>query len=126
MNLGSVLIWLNAAFLVVYGLAFVSLPEPLGRAITGSAPDTASGVIDMRATYGGMATRRLEGGPLVVPADCTVCGFAAGREFASVVHRDTELVAFLANAPVNPGHLLVIPAVRSGGWIPRTREASLA
>lgn len=54
MNLGSVLIRLNAAFFVVYGLAFVVAPEAVGRAITGSAPGTPSGVIDMRATYGGM------------------------------------------------------------------------
>jgi hypothetical protein len=53
-SLGSVLIRLNAAFFVVYGLAFVLAPEAVGRAITGSAPDTSSGVIDMRATYGGM------------------------------------------------------------------------
>jgi Domain of unknown function (DUF4345) len=54
MSLGLLLIRLNAAFFVVYGLAFVFFPETLGRAITGSAPDTSSGVIDMRATYGGM------------------------------------------------------------------------
>jgi hypothetical protein len=50
----STLIWLNAAFFVVYGLAFVVSPEALGSAITGSSPGTPSGVIDMRATYGGM------------------------------------------------------------------------
>jgi hypothetical protein len=54
LRLGSILIWLIAAFFVLYGLAFVIAPEALGRAITGSAPATASGIIDMRATYGGM------------------------------------------------------------------------
>jgi hypothetical protein len=54
-GLGSVLIWLNAVFFVVYGLAFVFAPEVLGRTITGSAPGTSSGLIDMRATYGGMS-----------------------------------------------------------------------
>jgi diadenosine tetraphosphate (Ap4A) HIT family hydrolase len=44
-----------------------------------------------------------------VPAGCIFCGIAAGREPASFVHRDAELVAFMSNAPVNPGHLLVIP-----------------
>jgi histidine triad (HIT) family protein len=45
----------------------------------------------------------------VVPADCIFCEIAAGREPASFVHRDSEILAFMSNAPVNPGHLLVIP-----------------
>jgi histidine triad (HIT) family protein len=44
-----------------------------------------------------------------VPADCVFCEIAAGREPASFVHRDLDLLAFLSDAPVNPGHLLVIP-----------------
>lgn len=44
-----------------------------------------------------------------MPTDCIFCGIAAGREPANVVHRDSELVAFMSNSPVNPGHLLVIP-----------------
>ncbi|MGH7288704.1 MAG: HIT family protein [Myxococcota bacterium] len=44
-----------------------------------------------------------------MPADCSFCEIAAGREPASFVHRDSELVVFMSNAPVNPGHLLVIP-----------------
>jgi diadenosine tetraphosphate (Ap4A) HIT family hydrolase len=44
-----------------------------------------------------------------MPTDCVFCGIVAGREPASVVHRDSELMAFTSNAPVNPGHLLVIP-----------------
>lgn len=42
-------------------------------------------------------------------AGCVFCGIAAEREPASFVHRDRDVVAFMANAPVNPGHLLVIP-----------------
>jgi diadenosine tetraphosphate (Ap4A) HIT family hydrolase len=44
-----------------------------------------------------------------VSADCIFCGIAAGREPASFVHRDSQIVAFMSNAPVNPGHLLVTP-----------------
>jgi diadenosine tetraphosphate (Ap4A) HIT family hydrolase len=44
-----------------------------------------------------------------VPADCIFCEIVAGREPASFVHRDSELAAFMSNAPINPGHLLVIP-----------------
>jgi diadenosine tetraphosphate (Ap4A) HIT family hydrolase len=45
----------------------------------------------------------------IVSGDCIFCGIAAGREPASFVHRDSQIVAFMSNAPVNPGHLLVIP-----------------
>jgi diadenosine tetraphosphate (Ap4A) HIT family hydrolase len=44
-----------------------------------------------------------------VPSECIFCDIAAGREPASVIHRDADLIAFMSNAPVNPGHLLVIP-----------------
>ena len=42
-------------------------------------------------------------------AECIFCGIAAGREPASFVYRDSQIVAFMSNAPVNRGHLLVIP-----------------
>lgn len=48
-----------------------------------------------------------------MPVDCVFCGVVAGSEPASFVHRDSHLVAFMANAPVNPGHLLVIPREHS-------------
>jgi diadenosine tetraphosphate (Ap4A) HIT family hydrolase len=44
-----------------------------------------------------------------VSGDCVFCNIASGREPASFVHRDPKLLAFLSNAPVNPGHLVVIP-----------------
>jgi diadenosine tetraphosphate (Ap4A) HIT family hydrolase len=44
-----------------------------------------------------------------VSADCIFCRVAAGREPASFVYRDSQIVAFMSNAPVNAGHLLVIP-----------------
>jgi histidine triad (HIT) family protein len=44
-----------------------------------------------------------------VPADCIFCEIAAGREPATFIQRDSDLLAFMSNAPVNPGHLLVIP-----------------
>lgn len=42
-------------------------------------------------------------------AHCIFCGIAEGRQPASFVHRDSQIVAFMSNLPVNPGHLLVIP-----------------
>jgi histidine triad (HIT) family protein len=48
-----------------------------------------------------------------VPVECVFCGIVAGRESASFVHRDSQLVAFMSNAPVNPGHVLVIPRLHA-------------
>jgi diadenosine tetraphosphate (Ap4A) HIT family hydrolase len=41
--------------------------------------------------------------------DCLFCEILAGREPASVVHRDSRSCAFMDIHPVNPGHVLVIP-----------------
>lgn len=54
MNFKTTLIWINALFFIAYGLGFLFFPETLGLLVTGSAPSTSSGIIDMRATYGGM------------------------------------------------------------------------
>jgi diadenosine tetraphosphate (Ap4A) HIT family hydrolase len=40
---------------------------------------------------------------------CIFCSIARGKIPASVVYRDDHVIAFLDIAPVNPGHLLVIP-----------------
>lgn len=42
-------------------------------------------------------------------AACPFCGISNGTEPSSDVVRDERVVAFLANAPVNPGHVLVVP-----------------
>jgi diadenosine tetraphosphate (Ap4A) HIT family hydrolase len=31
------------------------------------------------------------------------------KQPAGLVHRDSDLVAFTSNAPVNPGHMRVVP-----------------
>jgi diadenosine tetraphosphate (Ap4A) HIT family hydrolase len=48
-----------------------------------------------------------------MPSLCIFCEIAAAREPASVVLRDRGVLAFSSNAPVNPGHLLVIPEVHA-------------
>ena len=40
---------------------------------------------------------------------CIFCKIGRGEVPASVVYRDDHVIAFLDIAPVNPGHLLVIP-----------------
>lgn len=41
--------------------------------------------------------------------DCIFCKIVAGQIPATKVYEDSEFVAFLDIAPVNPGHTLVIP-----------------
>ena len=48
------LLWLNSAVFVLYGVGFALFPESASQFVTGSAPESASGLIDMRATYGGL------------------------------------------------------------------------
>ena len=42
-------------------------------------------------------------------ADCVFCAIVAGIEPASVIYDDAEVLAFLDIAPINPGHLMVVP-----------------
>src|SRR5262245_43098952 len=60
-----------------------------------------------------MLAGRREGSTLMTPrpasAGCGFCQIVAGCAPASVVYGDDEVLAFLDRAPVNPGHLLVIP-----------------
>lgn len=42
-------------------------------------------------------------------ADCIFCDIVAGRAPASVVFEAPSVLAFLDTAPMNPGHVLVIP-----------------
>lgn len=55
MNISRFVLMLNALVFGLYGVAFVISPETLSLFVTGSAPTTPSGMIDMRATYGGMS-----------------------------------------------------------------------
>ncbi|GAA3230362.1 HIT family protein [Actinocorallia longicatena] len=48
-------------------------------------------------------------------APCVFCAIVAGEAEASVVHADDLAVAFMDLAPVNPGHVLVVPRVHAAG-----------
>jgi hypothetical protein len=54
MRLARLLLWLNAIVFVIYGIGFVLAPASLAEFVTGSSPETSSGLMDMRATYGGL------------------------------------------------------------------------
>lgn len=51
----KVFILLSALIFLCYGLGFVLFPEALSLYVTDTSPTTSSGIIDMRATYGGMS-----------------------------------------------------------------------
>ena len=51
----KLLLWINAILFMLFGIGFVLAPSPLAQWITNSAPGTSSGMIDLRATYGGLA-----------------------------------------------------------------------
>ncbi len=55
MESGKRLIQINCGLFLLFGLGFACFPALLANTITGSVPDSASAVIDLRATYGGLA-----------------------------------------------------------------------
>ena len=55
MNYPKRLVQLTAVFFIIYGLLFAIFPVATSLFVTGSAPNTPSGLIDLRATYGGMS-----------------------------------------------------------------------
>ncbi len=55
MRIEKFLVWFTGAFFLVYGISFALFPHSLSNMVTGGVPTTTSGLIDMRATYGGMA-----------------------------------------------------------------------
>lgn len=55
MSFPKVLLWVSCGLFVAFGLGFILVPDFISMFVTGSAPGTSSAMIDMRATYGGMA-----------------------------------------------------------------------
>ncbi len=57
-----------------------------------------------------------EGSPIAGTsrAMCVFCEMVAGQVAASPVYEDDLVLAFLDNAPINPGHTLVIPKAHHG------------
>ena len=55
MRFPTILLWINAALFLVFGAGFIVAPGFLAQLITGATPSTTSALIDLRATYGGMA-----------------------------------------------------------------------
>ncbi len=92
----ALVVRLTAAVFALYGLAFVLAPAALARWITGSAPTASPGMIDLRATYGGMSVAvgillfRLASRPSTVPLGLVgvvllMLGMAAGGLYGMLV-----------------------------------------
>lgn len=48
-------------------------------------------------------------------AECVFCRIIRGELPATLVYQDDAVVAFMDIAPVNPGHLLVVPRTHAAG-----------
>ncbi|WP_299496669.1 DUF4345 domain-containing protein [uncultured Shewanella sp.] len=55
MKFQYILIWINSIFFILYGLGFIFFPDTLFSFITDSQLTSASALIDIRATFGGMS-----------------------------------------------------------------------
>ena len=53
--MAKVLVWIVGMTFVFYGIAFTLAPVEMSTLVTGDSPNTTSGIIDLRATYGGMS-----------------------------------------------------------------------
>ncbi len=53
--MAKLLVWATGLFFIFYGVAFIFFPTEMAMIVTGDSPKTLSGVIDLRATYGGMS-----------------------------------------------------------------------
>lgn len=57
---------------------------------------------------------------------CVFCRIVAGAEPASIVRAEERVVAFLTTAPVNPGHVLVVPRAHAVGLADLPPETGVA
>lgn len=96
MNYSKILVLITAAVFVVYGIGFVIIPEVLSELVTGSVPATTSGLIDMRATYGGaliaigvllavLASNPLWLKPGLIGVLLAMLGMASGRVYGMLI-----------------------------------------
>lgn len=55
MKFAVMLLWITSVLFVMFGVAYIVAPQDFADLVTGVSPDAPSAVIDMRATYGGVA-----------------------------------------------------------------------
>ncbi len=119
--MAKALVWITGLFFVVYGIAFTLLPVEMAKLVVGGSPDTASGIIDMRATYGGMSIAvgvvilmlglrpgMLSTGLLIIAV--VLLGLATGRIVGIVMdgNPNTVMYAYLVAELVGGGLALLL------------------
>src|SRR4051812_12568074 len=48
---------------------------------------------------------------------CPFCEIVAGSRASAIVYRDGTVLAFMDNAPRNPGHILIIPVAHAENFL---------
>ncbi|MEP5570107.1 MAG: DUF4345 domain-containing protein [Halioglobus sp.] len=105
MSFQSFVVFLVAAFFLVYGLAFVVYPEGMALLVTQNKPEGVSALIDFRSTYGGMTAA--VGGtllylhainqirPALVIVIIVLIGMAVARTYGLIVDGAGNLMMYL-------------------------------
>jgi hypothetical protein len=125
MSFGKILVYVTAAVFVIYGVGFVFAPALLSELVTGSVPDTTSGMIDMRATYGGaliaigallglLGSNPLWLKPGLLGVVFAMLGMASGRTYGILVDGSPNLMMWVFLA------LELVVAVAAIGALKRT------
>lgn len=55
---------------------------------------------------------------------CVFCEIAKGESPASVVYKDERLIAFMDHAPINPGHVLIVPVKHAENLLDMPEETA--
>ncbi len=119
------LAWATGLFFVAYGLAFALAPLGMIVFVTGDYPQATSGVIDIRATHGGMsaavglailalAWRRETLRHALALTALVLLAMAAGRVLGMVLDGSPNVIMYLflaAELVVGVAALLLRPAV---------------
>jgi hypothetical protein len=104
--MGKILVLLTGCFFAIYGLAFTLAPTEMSYFVTGGSTGTVSGLIDMRATYGGMSVavgvllvhlaKRSNSLPLALLATALVLlAMASGRIVGMVVDGEPNIMMYI-------------------------------
>lgn len=106
MPLSVAIVRITAAVFTLYGVGFIVAPELLSLNVTGTVPVTPSGVIDMRATYGGMSVavgvllfvlassrEHVESG--LIGVALLMSGMAGGRAYGIVVESSADVMMYI-------------------------------
>jgi len=120
-KLAKLLVYATGGIFILYGAAFAFLPVEMALLVTGESPGTPSGLIDFRATYGGItfamgvALLKLGSRPellslgLVITA-VVLLAMAGGRILGMILDGTPNLIMYiyLATELVFPGLALYL------------------